>query len=187
MGSYASYHPPSSPMMPMSDDEDAHDRDEDMDRDTTPVRAVPTMQSTLSTVSEDSSTSHQPLGGPFNPPTSPKLLLSPPRIRKRRSSSSLAASPLLNAIKSPSRHAGTALHLQRRVRSGSAVTQAPTNVGNAATEGNSLMGRIRSHTVAAGASGPPNAPVQYTGTQAESNDASTTRRYVILLHTPINI
>ncbi|KAF9445853.1 hypothetical protein P691DRAFT_805071 [Macrolepiota fuliginosa MF-IS2] len=87
-----------------------------------------------------------------------------PRLRKRRSSLNVATSPM-NAIKSPQRNAGNALHLQQRLpllptgsigrsRSGSlsflGFGAPPVDGGdapNVAPQGTSLLGRMRSGSV----------------------------------------
>lgn len=87
-----------------------------------------------------------------------------PRLRKRKSSLTVGCSPM-NAIRSPARNAGVAFQLQMhpRSRSGS-VTNAPTTdldpnskysiavglgirTSNLASEGTSLVGRMRSGSV----------------------------------------
>ncbi|KAH6915585.1 hypothetical protein BKA70DRAFT_464852 [Coprinopsis sp. MPI-PUGE-AT-0042] len=82
-----------------------------------------------------------------------------PRLRRRRSSLTVATSPM-NVIRSPIRTAGNALHLQRaisRSRSGSLASSPPTESvfnffgggQNEASHGTSLMGRLRSGSVGA--------------------------------------
>ncbi|PPR00106.1 hypothetical protein CVT26_008870 [Gymnopilus dilepis] len=70
-----------------------------------------------------------------------------PRLRRRRSSTTLGTNPM-TAIRSPARSAGNALHVQR-ARSGSVNSDAVTVYSGsaasmAATEGTSLVGRMRS-------------------------------------------
>lgn len=82
-----------------------------------------------------------------------------PRLRRRRSSLTVATSPM-NVIRSPIRTAGNALQLQMaigRSRSGSLATSPPTESvfnffgggQNEASHGTSLMGRLRSGSVGA--------------------------------------
>ena len=145
---------PSSPM-PIPDDSDvelAFDMDidqkgKDGDNDATPTQ---THKGTLM------SSSH----------FLPKQQQPQPRLRKRRSSITLAASPM-NAIRSPARTAGAALQLQRhlpppppvglgaRSRSGSLAQAGElgldvvggNDMRNVARESTSLLGRMRSGSV----------------------------------------
>ncbi|KAK0501852.1 hypothetical protein EDD18DRAFT_751791 [Armillaria luteobubalina] len=93
-----------------------------------------------------------------------------PRLRKRRSSLSIGTS--INALKSPARNAGNALQIQihlqvspSRSRSGSLSSVMGTLVENefrpnVASEGTSLVGRIRSGSV--GTSLRPRRPIRRT-------------------------
>lgn len=139
--------------MPIPDDSDVEfGLDMDVDRDATPTQ---THRGTLTSTSQ--SQNH----------VLPRQQ-SQPRLRKRRSSITLAASPM-NAIRSPARTAGAALHLQRhlpppppggfggsRSRSGSLVQAGELALGlglggndvrNVACESTSLVGRMRSGSV----------------------------------------
>jgi len=73
-----------------------------------------------------------------------------PRLRKRRSSLTVATSPIAQ-IKSPMRNANTAVQRQNtlgnRSRSGSASDYGQSRSSGLATDGNSLIGRLRSGSV----------------------------------------
>ncbi|KAG5643935.1 hypothetical protein DXG03_009345 [Asterophora parasitica] len=139
--SYTDYDGPSpatsSSPLPDSDIESERDRD----ITPTPDASSP---STFSSGSHTTSTTIQPQ----------------PRLRRRRSSLKVGTSPM-NSIRSPTRNAGAALQLQMhlpnpaRSRSGSLSTTAQTDLygnigmGNVASEGTSLVGRMRSGSVGA--------------------------------------
>lgn len=138
--------------MPMEDDSDIEDLDITMDADSARVpMAVATSAGGRSRSGSVASTVHQGQR---------------PRLRKRRSSVNIGTSPM-NAIKSPQRNAGNALHVQQRLpplpttgsmgrsRSGSlsflgwgAPSTAETcDVPNAASQNTSLFGRMRSGSI----------------------------------------
>ncbi|KAK0224426.1 hypothetical protein EDD85DRAFT_241770 [Armillaria nabsnona] len=105
-----------------------------------------------------------------------------PRLRKRRSSLSIGTS--INALKSPSRNASTALQIQihlqaspSRSRSGSLSSVMGTLVENEyqpniASQGTSLVGRMRSGSV--GTSLRPRRPIRRTQAPAPSLPPPTT-------------
>ena len=147
---------PVSPLPPHSDSDT--DTDDDMDTDYASQReSTPTQRSVSCSLAASAhsgsakSTGGAPAGGPGGAPTR--------TLRKRRSSLTLGTSPI-TSIRSPSRNAGAALQFQRhlsmapgnRSRSGSMTNDGAgypsfgsIGLGNAvASEGTSLMGRLRS-------------------------------------------
>lgn len=148
---------PSSPM-PIPGDSEIEDDTEGMDVDNesrtrrTRKSATPTPGPITSSISTSSSSSTT--GSNTHVANAPR-----PRLRRRKSSLTVASSPM-NAIKSPARTAGAALQLQRhlaspvRSRSGSlnlgaGMFGAEEGTGNVASEGTSLIGRMRSGSVGA--------------------------------------
>ncbi|TFK37439.1 hypothetical protein BDQ12DRAFT_750947 [Crucibulum laeve] len=159
----------SSPM-PIPDDSDIEidDDDEEEDKQGTPTRRASTsassVTSTTSVATAASLSSQTHTSASSNATNQPR-----PRLRKRRSSLTVAASPMA-AIRSPVRTAGNAGQLQRhltplRARSGSvgadvfgSFSSIAGGNGNVATQGTSLMSRMRSGSIG-GASGMPAAGV----------------------------
>ena len=143
---------PAAPSFPLPLDDDS---DIEIDRSITPT-GPPATSNTNMMVTEIPAPSTTSAAAPPNRP----------HLRKRRSSLTVATSPM-NSIKSPTRTAGAALQLQRhlspsRARSGSlninlnasVVTgdlfggaYGGLGVGNIASEGTSLVGRMRSGSV----------------------------------------
>lgn len=135
----------SSPM-PIADDSDIEDLDMNMDEDG--ARALTPTPSCTSGRSRSGSVASTIQQG------------QKPRLRKRRSSLNVASSPM-NAIKSPQRNAGNALQLQQRLtgsigrsRGGSlsflglgAPSSESIDGPNVASQGTSLLGRMRSGSV----------------------------------------
>ncbi|KAG6864287.1 hypothetical protein C0991_010807 [Blastosporella zonata] len=130
---------PISPSSPLSDS----DAELDIDRELTP---------TPDTIQRSAASA-----------TTTSIATPQPRLRKRRSSLTLGTSGM-NAIRSPTRTAGAALQLQMhlaspsRSRSGSLSKTSTTagsdvyhniGMGNIASEGTSLVGRMRSGSVGA--------------------------------------
>lgn len=111
---------------------------------------------------------------PMQSPQPVKMQTLSPKLRKRRSSLTLATSPM-NNIRSPARAANNALHLQRqlytaigpaspRSRSGSLAGEdaSASRFGNAgvASSENSLGGRLRSGSFGCSLQVPPPVPVR---------------------------
>lgn len=130
------YDSPPSPLPAFDDVSDV-----EMERSITPTSSSPMLASSSQTTAFPTTSTSQ----------AAPVQAAMPRTRKRRSSLTVATSPVINSIKSPTRSAGTALQFQRflqaspsRTRSGSVGGE---SFNNTATEQTSLMGRMRSGSV----------------------------------------